>query len=193
MNSAPKRGGGPIDGPRPNWFGGITIALNVIGTVWIIFLMVLINADVFARWLLNSSVPGVKEIVGQSIVAIVFLQLANTLRENRHVSSDVLFKVVELNWPRVAVGCYAVFNLTGALLIGTIVVFALPILEEAWREEFTEGTPGVFLMPVWPFLLIVLIGALATAIQYLILFVRDLRVLIKGRHAQERAHEVPPT
>jgi TRAP-type C4-dicarboxylate transport system permease small subunit len=169
--------------PRRNWFGGFTIFLNVVGTVWIIVLTVMINVDVFALWLANSPVPGVKETVGLSIVSIVFLQLANTLREGRHVSSDVFIRRVIAGRPRSTAGLFALFNLLGAALMGIILYFAIPIVTEAWQEDFTEGTPGIFLVRTWPFLAVAAVGILATTAQYLILFWRDVRILLGVRAA----------
>ena len=53
--------------------------------------MILINTDVLGRNLLGTPVRGVTEIVSMSIVgAMVFLQLADTLRVGRLTRADVL-------------------------------------------------------------------------------------------------------
>ena len=46
-----------------------------IGTVWTFLLMLLIVADVIGRSFLSLPITGVAEVAGQSVVAIVFLQL----------------------------------------------------------------------------------------------------------------------
>lgn len=178
---SPRRGS--AGRPRRNWFGSFTIFLNVVGTVWIIVLTVMINVDVFALWLADSPVPGVKETVGLSIVSIVFLQLANTLREGRHVSSDVFVRRVMSGRPRSTAGLFALFNLLGAVVMGIVLYFAIPIVTEAWRDDFTEGTPGIFLVRTWPFLAVAAIGILATTAQYLVLFWRDVLILLGVRAA----------
>ena len=55
---------------------------------------VAVNADVIGRNVFNHPIPGVVEFLGLSIVAIVFLQMANTLREGRHVSNDLLTQLM---------------------------------------------------------------------------------------------------
>ena len=65
------------------------MGLNVVGTVLIIVMAAAVNLDVFGRDLFNSPVPGVTEFIGLAIVSVVFLQMANTLREDRHVSNDL--------------------------------------------------------------------------------------------------------
>ena len=62
--------------------------LNAIGTVWIIALMALICADVVARNFFDQPLPRVPEFVGYSIVAIVFLQLPNTLQLKKLIQAD---------------------------------------------------------------------------------------------------------
>ena len=48
-------------------------------------------------------------------------------------------------------------------------------------EEAQLGTTSVIEIPIWPFMIAVLIGAVATAIQYLLLMVEDLRRAMRGR------------
>ena len=40
-------------------FDALISALNAVGTVWIFVIMILINADVFARFLFNHPINGV--------------------------------------------------------------------------------------------------------------------------------------
>ena len=68
----------------------LTGAMNALGTLWILGLMVLINADVIGRDVFSHPVRGVTELVALSIVGIVFLQLADTLRAGRFTRADVL-------------------------------------------------------------------------------------------------------
>ncbi len=160
---------------RPSWFAVFTMALNVVGTVLILFIALLVNADILGRNLLNQPIPGVAEAVGLSIVAIVFLQLSNTLREGRHVANDLIVGWIGRRRPRVARLIYALFNLVGAFLLALIVRYVVPILIEDYRGAFYKGTAGVVEIPVWPFMAIVVIGGAAAALQYLLLSLSDLR------------------
>jgi TRAP-type mannitol/chloroaromatic compound transport system permease small subunit len=161
--------------PRQSWFGKITIALNAVGTVLILVMAVAVNADIFGREALNQPVPGVTEFLGLSIVAVVFLQMANTLREGRHVSNDLVLAAVAKRRPRLAAFFYCIFHLIGAALMGFIVFYVYPIFRENYEGSFYKGTGGVVEIPVWPFMLVVLIGGLATVGQYLILAAHEFR------------------
>ena len=70
-----------------------------LSTVWIFALIFLINADIVGRALFNSPVKGVPELVALSIVGIVYLELATTLRANRFVRSETSWEYNEINLP----------------------------------------------------------------------------------------------
>jgi TRAP-type mannitol/chloroaromatic compound transport system permease small subunit len=113
--------------------------------------------------------------MGLSIVAIVFLQMANTLREDRHVSNDIIMRLIAQSRPRMADFVYALFNFIGAVLMALIVYYVWPIVEEAYRNGYFRGTGGVVELAIWPFYTAIIIGAAATAVQFFLVSVRDFR------------------
>jgi TRAP-type C4-dicarboxylate transport system permease small subunit len=151
-----------------SWFGTFTAALNFVGTVLIIVMAIAVNADVFGRNAFNQPIPGVNEFIGLSIVAVVFLQLANTLREGRHVSNDIIMQAIGVHHPRVAYAFYGLFNLIGAGLMLFIVWFVWPMVVEMYQAGYYKGTANVVEIPIWIFVAPVVIGGVATAIQYLL-------------------------
>jgi hypothetical protein len=54
-----------------------------------------------------------------------------------------------------------------------IVWYVIPILRENYDGNYYKGTGGVVEIPVWPFMLVVIVGAAATVIQYLIFAARE--------------------
>jgi TRAP-type mannitol/chloroaromatic compound transport system permease small subunit len=158
-------------------FARVIGAMNAIGTLWIIGLMLLINADIFGRGALNAPIAGVPELVAFSIVGIVFLQLAHTLRSGSMTRSDVLLGVLERRAPRARLALLAVFHLVGALLLFLIAWKYWPQVTEAWLrpERNFMGNPGFFTIPQWPLFILVFLGIVATAIQFLILSWNDAR------------------
>lgn len=167
---APRRGVAPT-----SYFGALTQALNVAGTLLILVMVVGVNADVIGRDFLNHPIAGVNEFIGLSIVAVVFLQLANTLREGRHVSNDLLTQLIGRSYPRLVIAIYALFNLIGATLMALIVYFMWPVLKRNYLGGFYAGTAGVVEIPIWPFMVTVVVGAAATSIQFLLFAWRDIK------------------
>ena len=159
-------------------FGGLVSGLNAIGTAWIILLIVFINLDVLSLNLFDNPLPGVKEAVGISIAGIVFLQLASTLRADRHVRNDSMLNRIKRTRPRLAAGLSLFYDLTGAGLLGLIFYYCIPLFEQAYSGNYFVGTPGVFTLPTWPIYLVVLVGAAACILQYLELAYGDLRRML---------------
>ena len=160
---------------RRSLFGGVTQGLNVVGTLLILAMALAVNADAIGRNFFNHPIPGVLEFLGLSIVAIVFLQMANTLREGRHVSNDLLTQLVSKSRPRLHAAIYASFHAIGAMLMLLIAVYVWPIFLSNYAGGYYRGTTNVVEIPIWPFMLAVIIGAAVTAIQFLLLMAQDIR------------------
>ncbi len=173
--------GAPAPGPAATTrFGRLIEALNGVGTVWIFALMVLINLDVFGRALFARPISGVPEMVEMSIVGIVFLQLAHTLKVGRITRSEAFFNRLLARRPRLGHGLGALYNLTGAMLFAAILYGSAPRLIRAWTEGHYVGNQGIFTAPVWPIKAIIGVGSAALIAQFLLLAWRELRQ-IAGR------------
>lgn len=164
-------------------FNAASFALNGIGTIWILALMVLINADVFGRALLNRPIAGVPEMVSISIVGIVFLQLTHTLRVNRFIRSDVIIGRVFKARARLGYAMQGVHHLIGAALLGIIFAFTLDKFERAWSIDEYIGTEGDFTAPLWPIFLMILIGCGGTFIQFVLHAISDARAAMSRKAA----------
>ena len=119
-------------------FGALTEALSAIGTIWILALMLLICADVVGRAALDRPIAGVPEMVQFSIVGIVFLQLAQTLRTGGLTRSEVLLGVLMSRRPRVGHLLEALFALTGLTLFVAMRHFAKGAT--MMIEDYAHGT-----------------------------------------------------
>ena len=187
MADAPDSAGRPPDHDtassvpwRPWRFDGFIESLNAIGTICIFAVMVLINLDIFGRFLFSHPVPGVKELVELSIVAIVFLQLPHTLKVGRITRSDAAFSKLLARLPRLGHALSAVYNLTGALLCAFITYGSVPRFTQAWTGNHYVGNQGIFVAPVWPVRMIIIIGCVCLTIQFAILLWRDLAAMRHG-------------
>lgn len=159
--------------------GRAVSALNALGSIGILLLMVLINSDILGRTVFDAPIAGVPEMVSFSIVGIVFLQLAHTLRSRSMTRSEVLLNVLETRWPRAHALFLLLFNLTGATLLLIVLIYFAPSLAKAYShpERHFMGNPGFFTVPHWPLYALMAIGMTATMIQFLASAFSDLRRL----------------
>ena len=158
-------------GDRRRWFSFefIISVMNSIGTAWVFVLLVIINLDIGGRAIFNHPIRGVPEIVAMSIVACVFLQIAHTLKVGRLTRSDILMNWMQVHHPRLKRVLEGVYYLIGAALMAILFRASIPLFTKAWRIDEYVGAEGDFMAPVWPVKLIILIGCVAGAIQFLIM------------------------
>lgn len=175
------------DDGLPRWFtvirsavDVITGGLNVVGTLLIIVIMLLVNADVIGRGALNAPVSGVPEMVSMSIVAIVFLQIAQTFRKGRLTRAEAILTFVGARVPKLRDLIEVAFAAAAAALIWVIFWASLPLFRKAWVRNTFEGTVGDFTAPIWPVKLIILIGCAALFVQIVLYGTAALLRLIRG-------------
>lgn len=164
-------------------YNTITSVMNSIGTAWVFILLVIINLDIFSRFLFNKPIRGVPEIVSLSIVALVFMQIAHTLKVGRLTRAETLLNIVRRKLPRLAAVLEGIFHLVGAGLFWLIFQGSFPMFTKAWKIDEYVGAQGDFMAPVWPVKLIILIGSIAAIIQFLLMAFKDFkRVAAPGTH-----------
>jgi tripartite ATP-independent transporter DctM subunit len=153
----------------------LEVGLSSAGTLWIFGLMFLICGDVAGRYLFNSPILGAAEMVGYSIVTVVFLQMAGALHAGRFTRVEILIEPMEAKRPAAARSFVALFNLLGAAVFGVITWGTWPKLEYAWTTSEITGTPGVFTFLIWPFLAAIVFGAAVTCAEFAVQFARSVQ------------------
>ena len=153
--------------------------LNVVGTLWICALMALIAADVFARAIFDRPLPRVPEIVGYSIVAIVFLQLASAIRRQRLTRADAVIAWLHEHRP-IAAACFdTLFNIAGAVVFALIAFAVYPDMIDAFVYDEYFGQQGELVVPVWPFRAIVVVCALVGMLEFFVSAASDISRIIR--------------
>jgi TRAP-type mannitol/chloroaromatic compound transport system permease small subunit len=142
--------------------------MNSLGTCWIFVLLILINIDIVGRTLFSSPVRGVTEIVGMTIVACVYLQLAHAIDVGRLTRSDIILSRLVRTHPKVKLTLECCYNAVGAAILAFLFFFSIPMFAEAWNTGEFEGAEGDFTAPVWPVKLIIVIGCLVASLQCLV-------------------------
>ena len=146
--------------------------LASIGTAWIFALMVLVVADVAGRDIFKRPIVGVAEIAGNSIVGIVFLQLAAAVNAGRMTRADFLLDMLGGTDAPVVRRLEIVFSFLGVVAMAIIAYAAWPNFVDAWTRNEYFGVQGLFTFATWPFHAIIVLGATLAAIVYGRLIVR---------------------
>lgn len=174
---APLRSGfGPLDALM-RWVDRLTALLSALGTLMILALMLLISADVIGRSFFAHPIAGVTEMVSMSILAIVFLQIANTTAQGKLTRSDALLGALQTRRPRAGDAVDAVLHLVGAVMTGVLVSAFYPQFLRSYGRNEMIGTVGQFLAPIWPVHGMVLLGA---ALMCLVFALRALALAIRA-------------
>ncbi len=176
---SPRRGGpsGGVPEPTP-LLTPLTTAMNTAGALVVLGMVAVVNIDVFGRWLANSPLAGTLELTEMGVVAVVYLTIAHAVAGKRLTRSDALLGLVERRGKlRTGAALRLVFNLTGVVVFALIAWGQAPRVIDAWERGYYKGNVGIFTAPTWPLEAIMLIGALAAGLQFLVLALRRLRDL----------------
>ena len=161
-------------------FSRLLGAMNALGTMWIFLLMILINADILGRELFSTPVRGTTELLALSIVGIVFLQLGHTLMVGRMTRSDMVIDTLLRKRPATGHALQGAYSLLGAVFAFIIFWGSIAPFQDAIEIGEYVGAVGDFTAPTWPIRLLILIGSAAMGIQFLLMALRDFRIVMAG-------------
>lgn len=136
----------------------LAIAMNALGTLVVLLLVVVLNVDVVARGLFSAPLKGAYEIVQFSVVMIVFLQLADVVRVDRLTRSDGFLNVLHARRPVLTANLRRIINAVSAIFMGLIAYITFPEFLKMWATQDYFGIPGLFTLPWWPVKLVVTVG-----------------------------------
>jgi TRAP-type C4-dicarboxylate transport system permease small subunit len=144
--------------------------LMVLAAGWAFVLVFIIMSDIVGRNLFNAPVDGVREIVANSIVMIVFLQAGYAIRSRSMLRADFLTKHFS---PVLQKMSLALSYLLGMAFFLIIFTGGWDLAIESWVKGHFEGE-GALRVPSWPTRFTILIGSALSAISYLVLMFLDV-------------------
>jgi TRAP-type mannitol/chloroaromatic compound transport system permease small subunit len=162
-------------------FDFIVVAVNFLASAMIFALMLLMVADVAMRSLLNSPITGVNEMMEIAIVVMLYMQVTQALKENRHTRSDAFFTTMSRRSPAAGKALTVLFSVAGFALMAAVVWVGIPGIREAFVSNYTIGTHGVFIVPEWPVRAAIVFGCTLMAVQFGITAVGAFVALVSGR------------
>ena len=144
----------------------LTKLLMVLAAAWAFILCFFILADIIFR-ALNMPLQGTKEIVANSVVMIVFLQLGFAVRSGSMLHADFLIETFSPRARRVVV-------VLGLLLGAAFFLFLMKAGIKPAMRSFANGEfdgEGALRVPVWPARFTIIFGSGLAAFNYLLLAV----------------------
>ncbi|WP_265519272.1 TRAP transporter small permease subunit [Nitratireductor luteus] len=136
-------------------------------------MMIIVVVDVAFRYF-NAPINGPTEIIQASIVVIVYLQIAHTLKEGRVTRSDAFFMGLRRRFPLVGSVTGALMHAAGAALMAVIAWLAWPKWLDAYDHGYFIGAHGVFTFPEWPIRFAIWFGCALLLVQFLIMAADEL-------------------
>lgn len=156
--------------------------MMIMAAVWAFILTFFILTDIVGRSVFNDPFNGVREIVANSIVIIVFLQAGYAIRSRSMLSADFLVSRFPLWLQRIALG---LGYLLGAVFFAFIIWGGWNFAIDSWVGGEFEGE-GALHVPAWPTRFIILIGSALAIINYLVVAYLDV---VRPRDADGGAAE----
>jgi len=147
--------------------------LHIGGAALIFVLMMIIVLDVLGRTILNHPLTGTPELVKVTIVTVLFLGMAKTLRSGKHIRATVLIDRVS---SKIKIGLNLLANIGGLILFALIVWSSWYLLLEAWQINEFEGA-GALRIPTTPIRALILFCSFLTALQFIINIANNIKQL----------------
>ncbi len=166
-------------GGRQDFVTRATETLSTISAFWILLLAAIFLYDIIGRELFNTPFLGTHEIVGNSIVGILFLELPSTIKRGAMLRTTIVYHAVGRVSQR-TIDC--VSYLLGVLLFLAIIFGGWDAMVVSWEIQEIEGA-GAFEVPIYPVRTLIILFSAICALIYLQLFY----VAVTGRAEAERA------
>ena len=148
----------------------LTKFLLVLAAGWAFILTFFIVADIVGRSVFDAPVYGVREVVMNSIVMIVFLQAGYAIRSRSMLRADFLAQKFPPLFARIVL---AVGYLLGAAFFLMILVGGWDMAIHSWVAGEYEGE-GALRVPAWPTRFTILFGSAVACLNYLLMVYLDI-------------------
>ncbi len=136
--------------------------LSTVSAFWALALAAIYLYDILGRELFNKPFPGTHEIVGNSIVGILFLELPASIKRGAMLRTTLIYDAVsDANRRIIDCASYAL----GILLFLAIIFGGWGAMIVSWKTREFEGA-GAFEVPVYPVRTLIIVFSAICALIY---------------------------
>lgn len=161
--------GAALVGPRY-----LTAGSAAASSGWIFLILIMVCADIAARFFANAPLAGVPEIVAFSVPACVFLAVPHAIATGRYLRADFLTAGFSRHHPRSGAWLEVVYSTLGVLVFLKILDVVTPRLIKQITDQEFFGAIGAFTAPVYPFTLAIVFGAALAALEFAAIAIASL-------------------
>lgn len=156
------------------------IVLNldaVITCVTLSLCTILVNANIFTRYLFNTPIYWAEEVATSLFIWTVFIGSAYAYRIHAHLGVDILVKLLP---EKAKKGTQFVVNIIEIAVLAMLFYVSAQYVMNSWHR-----VTDVLMMPRWYFSIAVPIGFGWSLLYAIYFFIQDLR----GKGKEEEAHD----
>lgn len=144
--------------------------LGYFSAAFIIFLMLIVTADVCGRYFFNNPIIGASELARYSVIAIVFPAMAWTALSGRHIRVDFIMN----RFPR---RVQAITN--ASVLILTLVIYSIITWQSILYSLEVESVISALDVPQAPFYWVMVVGWTVFCAAIIVLLIRNITEAVK--------------
>lgn len=150
-------------------FQAVSRFIHVLSSVWVFVLALVILIDVVGRVVFSQPLPGTKEILQNSVIAVTFLQIPLAIYSGSMLRTTL---VTDLLPPFVKRVLRSLTYILGFALFAAIGSASFPEAMDAMRIGEYEGE-GAMRIYTWPIRFLIVGTAAFAAIAYLTMMIAD--------------------
>lgn len=145
--------------------------MHILSSVWVFILAAVIIVDVVGRVLFLQPLPGTKEILQNSVIAVTFLQIPLAIYSGSMLRTTLISELM----PEFVKKLLRTFTFAlGIILFAAIGYATFPETIDAFKQGEYEGE-GSLRIYTWPVRGLIVITGVFAAFAYLTLIVADWR------------------
>lgn len=148
---------------------------NRIGTIILLFMVLLLGVNVILRYFIRKPLKGSVEMEEFLLVILVFFGVAYTALNKQHIKIDLLISRFPKPFQPVVTG------VTSALSVGLCVVMTWQTVVYAQTRWAYGGESIILRLPIFPFILAAAFGSALLGLVMLVEFLRSLAEVIQNR------------
>lgn len=148
---------------------------NRVGTIILLFMVLLLGFNVILRYLINRPIKGSVEMEEFLLVILVFFGVAYTAIKKQHIRVDLLISRLPESFQPV------ISSVTSALSVGLCVVVTWQTAVYAQTRWASSAESIILHLPLFPFILATALGCALLGLAMLVEFLRSLSEVSQNR------------